>query len=560
MNSFLNDLTVLKKIGVALAAIIITSLCVSATIWIVQGKLAKSAAITTHTYEVMSKLVDVQMAMVNQETGMRGYLVSADKAFLEPKLKGEKDVVTAIAAIRELTSDNPAQQARLNEVEALAKTWQNDIAGKELALMSDPATQQQARDLEISGAGKASMDALRAKVAQMSDEESSLLIARNNAAQSDRNLIRLVTVLSGVIVLGISAFSLMVINGALVKPLIALTKAMQDISKGADNIAVPGTERKDELGDMSRAFEANADRIARLASERNEAEARQIRERRQGMLELADQFERNVGGIVELVSSAATEMQATASQLTATAQQTSSQAQSVSAAAEEASTNVSSVASSAEELGASVAEISRQVERSASKSEAAVSETQSTAIIVSELSEAAARISDIVVLISGIASQTNLLALNATIESARAGEAGKGFAVVASEVKQLASQTGKATDDITHQIAAIQETTARAVKAISDISASISEIDETASVISAAVGQQSSATREIVSSVHQASAGTSEVTSNITGVARAAEETGLGASQVYSASGELTQQATRLQTELQSFLATVRAA
>ena len=491
---------------------------------------------------------------------MRGYLVSADKNFLEPKLKGEKDVLDAIAAVRELTSDNAVQQARLTEAEALVKIWENDIAGRELALMSDPATYQEARDLESSGAGKASMDALRAKIAQMSAEEESLLVARKETANADRQLISIVTVVSGVLTLAISGIALMMINGLLVKPLIALTQAMQSISRGVANIKVPGTERKDELGDMSRAFEANADRIARLAVEQTEAEARQIRERRQGMLDLADQFERNVGGIVELVSSAATEMQATASQLTATAQEASVQAQTVSAAAEEASTNVSSVASAAEQLGASVSEISRQVELSASKSKAAVSETQSTAMIVAELSEAATRINDIVALISGIAGQTNLLALNATIESARAGEAGKGFAVVASEVKQLASQTGRATDDITKQIVAIQSTTARAVKAIGDISTSISEIDETATVISAAVDQQYSATREIVSSVHQASTGTSEVTSNITGVARAAEETGLGASQVLSASGELTQQAAHLQTELQKFLATVRAA
>ncbi|MDC7675526.1 methyl-accepting chemotaxis protein [Asticcacaulis machinosus] len=560
MTTFLTDLKVLKKIGLVLAAIIITSLAVSVTVWVVQGKLEKSAAMTTHTYEVMGRLADIQEAMVNQETGVRGYLVSADTAFLEPKLAGEKDVLTAIAAVRELTADNAAQQERLNEVEALVKTWENDVAAKELALMSDPATYEQARALEASGAGKASMDGLRAKITQMAEAESSLLVARTEVAQNDRNFIRLVTVVGGIIIVAISAISLMILNGVLVKPLADLTRAMQDISRGVANITVPGTQRKDELGDMSRAFEANADRIARLAVEQTEGEARQVLERRQGMLDLADQFERNVGGIVELVSSAATEMQATASQLTATAQETSAQAQTVSAAAEEASTNVSSVASSAEELGASVAEISRQVERSAAKSKAAVSEAESTAVIVAELSEAATRINDIVSMISGIASQTNLLALNATIESARAGEAGKGFAVVASEVKQLASQTGKATEEITHQIAAIQSTTARAVKAISDITTSISEIDETASIIAAAVDQQSAATHEIVSSVYQASSGTTEVTSNIVGVARAADETGSGATQVLSASGELAQQAANLRTELQTFLATVRAA
>lgn len=560
MGAFFTDLKVLKKIGLAFAAILLVSLGVSITIWGTQSRLEKSAAMTTHTYEVLKELANIQAAMVNQETGMRGYLVSADKGFLAPKIAGEKDAAAAIAHVRSLTADNAEQQARLTEVEALVKTWETDIAAAELSLMSDPATQDQARALEASGAGKASMDALREKLAKMAEVETVLLSARREAAQNDRSLIKLITAGGAVLILVISMAALAGLNGALVKPLIELTRAMQEISRGAQNIRVPGTQRKDELGDMSRAFDANAERIARLAVEQTEAEALQAQARRQDMLNLADQFERNVGGIVELVSAAATEMQATASQLTATAQETSAQAQTVSASAEEASTNVASVASSAEELGASVAEISRQVERSASKSKSAVVEAESTAVIVSELSDAATRINDIVAMISGIASQTNLLALNATIESARAGEAGKGFAVVASEVKQLASQTARATDDITQQIGAIQITTARAVQAISDITTSITDIDHTASMIAAAVDQQGAATREIVSSVHQASSGTSEVTANIVGVARAAEETGSGASQVLSASAELAQQATRLRTELQHFLATVRAA
>ena len=560
MSEFFTNLRVIKKVSLAFAALIATSLIVSTISWITLDKLEQASGWTDHTNKVLSQLSTITASMVNQETGVRGYLVSADEGFLAPQIAGAKDLSQAIAAVKDLTSDNSAQQARLAEVETLAHQWQDDVAAKEITLMGDPATREQARQLEASGAGKKPMDALRAKVKEMSDAESGLLVTRAKAAADASALARGITIAGGITLLVIAGLSLMILNGVLINPLNALARAMQGIARGEAGIQVTGQQRKDELGDLSRAFEENAVRIAQLAEAQKATEESQRVERRQAMLSLADNFEANVGGIVELVSSAATEMQATASQLAATAEETSHQAQAVSAAAEEAGTNVSSVASSAEELGASVNEIGRQVERSAEKSKAAVSEAHGTAAIVAELSEAATRINDIVAMISSIASQTNLLALNATIESARAGEAGKGFAVVASEVKQLASQTAKATDQISQQIASIQSTTDRAVKAINAITGSIVEIDETSAAIASAVEQQSAATREIIHSVSQAATGTTEVTSNITGVARAAEETGAGASQVLSASSELSHQSVKLRDELQKFLMTVRAA
>ncbi|WAC47301.1 CHASE3 domain-containing protein [Asticcacaulis sp. SL142] len=560
MARFLTDLKVLKKIGLAFAAIVITSLCVSATIWIVQGKLAKSAQMTTHTYNVLDELTAIQSALINQETGLRGYLVSGDQEFLEPFHAGAKDSVTAIANVRKLTADNPEQQARLDEVEALVKTWKTQVAAKELELMADPATQEQARSLEGSGAGKASMDGLRKKIGEMAAEEKTLLSERTIEAQHSRDLISTVTVAGGLIILAISVGALAGLNQVLVKPLVALTKAMQDISRGVDNIQVPGTDRKDELGDMSKAFDANAQRIARIASEQAETEARQIIDRRNAILELADSFERNVGGIVELVSAAATEMQASASQLTATAQETSAQSAAVSGAAEEAGANVTSVASAAEELGASVGEIGRQVSTSSQISHDAVRQADAAGSVVNELNEVAASIGGVVDLIAGLAGQTNLLALNATIESARAGEAGRGFAVVASEVKALAAQTSKATEEISRKINQIQGATAKAAEAFQNITGTIQNINSTNAVIASAVEQQSAATQEIIAAVNQASMGTQEVTLNISGVAQASEQTGEAATQVLASSGELAQQAERLQAEMDKFLQTVRAA
>ncbi|ESQ93788.1 methyl-accepting chemotaxis protein [Asticcacaulis benevestitus] len=378
------------------------------------------------------------------------------------------------------------------------------------------------------------------------------------AAQSRNSLI-----ISVLITAVITLLATLLAFGDIAKMLGRLTSQMQAIANGRLDQQIDGLSRGDEIGIMAKTlgvFKDGLQEAERLrnatAEQREQAEA----QRKTAMLDLADQFERSVGGIVTLVSSAATEMQAAAAQLTSTAQEASAQSVAVSAAAEEAGTNVTSVAGSAEELGASVSEIGRQVETSAQISASAVNEAQQAMQVVSELNEVASSITGVVDMISGLASQTNLLALNATIESARAGEAGKGFAVVASEVKALAGQTAKATTEISAKIAQIQEATVRAVGVIQGITTTIQDINTTSTAIASAVEQQNAATQEIVQAVNQASVGTSEVTANITGVAQAAEQTGAAASQVLSSSNELAQQSEKLRYEMDSFLATVRAA
>ncbi len=274
---------------------------------------------------------------------------------------------------------------------------------------------------------------------------------------------------------------------------------------------------------------------------------------------MAEKFEENVKGVVESVSAASTEMQATAESMASTAEETSSQASVVAAAAEQANANVATVAAAAEELSKSIEEIGRQVVESTNISTKAVEEAQRTNETVQGLAAAAQKIGDVVDLINDIASQTNLLALNATIEAARAGEAGKGFAVVASEVKSLANQTAKATEEIASQISAMQSETADAVGAIKGIGETITQLSEIATSNAAGVEEQEAATQEIARNVQEASQGTKEVTSNIAGVTEAASNTGQAAQNVLEAAGDLSKQMESLRTDVDAFLVEVRA-
>jgi methyl-accepting chemotaxis protein len=375
--------------------------------------------------------------------------------------------------------------------------------------------------------------------------------------------IRSILTLSVVAVLATIALALAAGIFGIARPMGALVALLQRMAKG-ETVEMTALGRGDEIGDTARAVEAVKQMLAEKAREEAEAKIKQdqiaARQRKAEMIKLADSFEAAVGEIIQTVSSASTQLEASASTLTSTAGRAQELSTMVAAASEEASTNVNSVASATEELTSSVNEISRQVQDSARIATEAVSQARTTTDRVSELSKAASRIGDVVELINTIAGQTNLLALNATIEAARAGEAGRGFAVVASEVKALAEQTAKATGEIGQQISGIQAATQDSVTAIKEISGTIEKLSEISSTIASAVEEQGAATQEISRNVQQAAQGTRQVSSHITDVQRGSNETGSASSQVLSAAKSLSKDSNRLKTEVSKFLDTVRAA
>lgn len=458
-------------------------------------------------------------------------------------LPGVPDTVRA--AVRK-ADENNFGSAVWQEMQTLHA---NLVAGRPTGL-----TLQQLQDLN------AARSAMIADVAMIAIEQ---IVQESHRLEAEA--LRMVWIASGalVLVLVLCIGGVWMAHRGIGVPLTTLQKSMQSLAAGTLDLTIPYTRAGNEVGSMARAvvcFQDGLKRARDLGEEAARQRELQAVRRRETLLEIAADLDRQVGGTVSSVSSAAAQVKGTAHSMSGSASSTLQQSTSVSVAAEQASASVAAVAGAAEELGASVGEIRRQVVFSVERARTAVEEAQDAAGIIGELEEATGRITSIVDLISHIASQTNLLALNATIEAARAGVAGKGFAVVANEVKGLASQTSLATSQIGQHIGAIQQTTTRAVQAIAGVAETIAGISEITEAISATIEQQLMATNEIVGSVTQASAGAREVSVIITDVARSAGKTEDDAGQMLEVSSELARQAAALQAQVQQFLINIRRA
>ncbi|MEO3428792.1 methyl-accepting chemotaxis protein [Pelagibius sp. CAU 1746] len=559
--NLINNTKISIKLIAAFATLVFIIACLSGVTFFQLGQARDRVADTTRVNAVTGDMEAMRQEVAKQQAAVRGLLLSGNREYIQEYTSAKAEYDRLFDSLQSRLTVDEAKQLIVSAGAQISK-WQADIVTRQISLMHNPLTVDEARVLEANGYGERMLDAANrdlTELAQLAKE----LTARNAEAVDSAFDFTLMALMAGTaIAMLFAAAAWFVLSRAIATPINGMSAFMGGLAEGHYDEQTANQDRGDEIGMMAKSVEffrqrliENREMEARAAKENEEKAARAKR-----IEDMTNEFDKASSQLVASVADGSSELKQVATSMSGIAQRTEEMSTSVAAAAEQASNNVETVASATEEINASLAEIAGQVSRATEVAQGAVKAAKDTTGVITGLREQSDSIGDVVKLINEIAEQTNLLALNATIEAARAGEAGKGFAVVASEVKGLATQTAKATEEISAQIASVRGESENAVSAIDHISTVIQQIDEITTAIAAAVEEQTAATREIARNVAEASRGTSDVTSNITQVKGGAGETGSASRNVLTASEELSQHAERMRDTVQSFIATIKAA
>lgn len=528
------------------------------------GKINEQAAfINDDLLPSIAKSKDINLSLSSMRRNEYAYLVATpeQKAHYAERIKKFRaEVEGHLKPLDALIAEDQVDERELYKAFLVSWTDYKKLSEKALAVATGGDEGEAARLIQEDG--KVLYDASTEKMTAISElnihDAEAASVTGDETFALNRNVSLGLTI--ALFIFGIIVVQILVKSVA--RPINGITDYMKYLAGGKLDQDVPSRDRHDEVGQMAQAVQIFKDNMAKnLEMEEAQRQERASKEARQAKIdEATKRFEGAMKEIVRFVASSSTELQASAQSLAALAEETSQQSNAVAAASQQAAANVQTVSSASEELSASINEIASQVTRSSQVANRAVTDARAAGDSMTSLVEASQRIGDVTRMISDIAEQTNLLALNATIEAARAGDAGKGFAVVAAEVKNLASESAKATEEISSQISQMQSISRSSAEAIQTICRVIEEINDISSSIAAAIQEQSAATQEISRNVSEAYSGTSEVTQNIGSVSQAANDTGSASSQVLAAAGELSTQSDILRKEFEDYIRTVSVA